>query len=70
MAERSRGDRLAETPQFLPVAVLGSTAANHSQAVSATIVVVLPGGSRIVVTPGFDAETLRRVVAVLEDRPC
>jgi len=70
LAARSQGDRVAETPRFLPVAVLGSTAANPSQAVSATIEVVLPGGPRIAVTPGFDAETLRRVVAALEDRPC
>ena len=70
LAARSQGDRLAEAPQFLPVAALGSTAANHSPAVSATIEVVLPGGPRIAVTPGFDAETLRRVVAALEDRPC
>jgi hypothetical protein len=70
LAERSEQDRVAETPRFLPVAVLDPTAASHSQAVYATIEVVLSGGSRIAVTPGFDAETLRRVVAVLEDRPC
>jgi hypothetical protein len=32
--------------------------------------IVLGPGRRIVITPGFDSETLRRVVAVLEDRPC
>jgi hypothetical protein len=34
------------------------------------IEVVLKSGPRIAVTPGFDAETLRRVVAALEPRPC
>jgi hypothetical protein len=32
--------------------------------------IVLACGPRIVVRPGFDLETLRRVVAVLEGRPC
>ena len=32
--------------------------------------VVLGPGRRIVVAPGFDTETFRRVVAVLEGRPC
>jgi hypothetical protein len=32
--------------------------------------VVLTAGRRIVVGAGFDPETLRRVIAVLEDRPC
>jgi hypothetical protein len=32
--------------------------------------VVFGEGRRIMVETGFDAETLRRVVAVLEDRTC
>jgi lambda repressor-like predicted transcriptional regulator len=70
LAARSEQDRVAETPRFLPVTVLDPTVASHSQAVTATIEVVLSGGPRIAVTPGFDAETLRRVVAALEDRSC
>jgi hypothetical protein len=34
------------------------------------VAVVLGEGRRVVVRAGFDAETLRRVVAVLEDRTC
>ena len=32
--------------------------------------IVIGPGRRVVVGPGFDSETLRRVVAVLEGRPC
>jgi len=52
------------------VAVLSATPEADSRAACATIEVVLPSGPRIAVTPGFDAETLRRVVAVLEARTC
>jgi lambda repressor-like predicted transcriptional regulator len=70
LAARSQGKLDTETPRFLPVAVLSATPGADSQASCATIEVVLPSGSRIAVTPGFDAETLRRVVAVLEARSC
>lgn len=70
LAARSQGDLATESPRFLPVTVLGTTEATPSQTASATIEVVLPGGPRIAVTPGFDAETLRRVVAVSEARSC
>ena len=70
LAARSQGKPDAETPRFLPVAVLGATRKTDSHDACATIEVVLKSGSRIAVTPGFDAETLRRVVAVLEARTC
>jgi transcriptional regulator with XRE-family HTH domain len=70
LAARSQAKLDAETPRFLPVAVLSATPETSSQAPCATIEVVLKSGSRIAVTPGFDAETLRRVVAVLEARTC
>jgi lambda repressor-like predicted transcriptional regulator len=70
LAARSQGDLVTQTPRFLPVAVLDPTTATHAQVTSAAIEVVLKSGPRIAVTPGFDAETLRRVVAVLESRPC
>jgi lambda repressor-like predicted transcriptional regulator len=70
LAARSRGDLVAETPRFLPVAVLETTTAAHTQITSAAIEIVLKSGPRIAVMPGFDAETLRRVVAVLEARTC
>jgi len=70
LAARSQAKLDAETPRFLPVAVLSATPVADSQASCATIEVVLPSGPRIAVMPGFDAETLRRVVAVLEARTC
>ena len=70
LAARSQDDLVTETPRFLPVAVLGATTAINAQAAAAAIEIVLPNGPRIAVTPGFDAETLRRVVAALEARPC
>jgi hypothetical protein len=31
---------------------------------------LLPNGRRIAVAPGFDPQTLRQLIAVLEERPC
>jgi hypothetical protein len=56
-------------PSFLPIRVAEVPAASPAQD-RAGIEVVLRAGRRIVVGSGFDPETLRRVVAVLEDRPC
>jgi hypothetical protein len=57
---------LAE-PAFLPVRVAEAQARTPGRA---GVAVVIGSGRRVVVGPGFDAETLRRVVAVLEGRPC
>lgn len=54
------------SPSFLPIRIAGAPQASEN----ATIEVVLGPGRRVAVTPGFDAETLRRVLAVLEGRPC
>lgn len=70
LAARSQTKLDAEIPRFLPVTVLGATPETSSQATCATIEVMLPSGPRIAVMPGFDAETLRRVVAALETRTC
>ena len=70
LAARLQAKPDVETPRFLPVAVLSATRETDSQATCATIEVVLKSGSRIAVTPGFDAETLRRVVAALEAPTC
>ena len=70
LTARSQEDLVTEPPRFVPVAVLGATMAIYSQAAAAAIEIVLPNGPRIAVAPGFDAETLRRVVAALEARPC
>jgi hypothetical protein len=56
-------------PAFLPVRIAEATARDEASDRTG-IEVVLGPGRRVVVAPGFDPETLRRVVAVLEDRPC
>ena len=54
---------------FLPVRVIGADR-EHEGTGRSGVEIVLGAGRRIAVGAGFDAETLRRVVAVLEDRPC
>ena len=56
-------------PAFLPVAVLADpplTATTPHQPLE----LILPHGHRIAVAPGFDADTLRRLLTVLEEPPC
>jgi hypothetical protein len=60
-------DEQAPAPTFLPVRLAESIPIEAS---GPGVEVVLGPGRRIVVAPGFDPETLRRVVAVLEGRPC
>jgi hypothetical protein len=57
------------SPAFLPVYVAESTPA-APPAPRTGVEVVLGSGRRVSVEAGFDSETLRRVVAVLEGRPC
>jgi hypothetical protein len=64
-----RPPRSDPAPAFLPVQI--AEASVRDEAPDRTgVEVVLGPTRRIVVAPGFDPETLRRVVAVLEDRPC
>ena len=51
---------------FVPVRLAQVTASSPEPTGRAPIEVVLGAGRRIVVGPGFDPETLRRVVATLE----
>ncbi len=71
-AESPQADRplrSAPPPAFLPVRVAEVTAA--SQPPDRTgVEIVLGAARRVVVGAGFDAETLRRVIAVLEGWPC
>ena len=53
-------------PAFLPVRLVEVTAPAPDAKGHAAIEVVLAGGRRILVGPGFDPETLRQVVAALE----
>jgi hypothetical protein len=60
-------DEEAPAPTFLPVRL---TEPLPVAAAAPGVEVVLGPTRRVVVTPGFDPETLRRVLAVLEGRPC
>jgi transposase len=56
-------------PHFLPVTILPDpnlvgAATTHA------LELVFSNGRRIAVAPGFDPQTLRRLLAVVEDRPC
>lgn len=65
-------DSTEDTPAvqaFLPVR-LRDAEPEHGGAGRSGVEVVLGEGRRVVIGAGFDAETLRRVVAVLEDRTC
>ncbi len=59
----------AAVPAFLPVRVVQAAAVGEAPDRSG-VEVVIGAGRRVVIGPGFDAETLRRVVAVLEGRMC
>src|SRR5262245_9656921 len=54
--------RAAEAPAFVPVQVV----ADATPAEASALEVVLVGGRAVRVAPGFDAATLRRLLAVLE----
>ena len=59
--------RAAEQPvAFVPVQV----AADAVPAQASALEVVLTDGRAVRIAPGFDAATLRRLLAVLEGRPC
>lgn len=57
------------SPAFLPVHVAEVTVASPPTNRTG-VEVVLGSGRRVLLEAGFDSETLRRVVAVLEGRPC
>ncbi|MGZ3489823.1 MAG: IS66 family insertion sequence element accessory protein TnpA [Isosphaeraceae bacterium] len=57
------------TPHFLPVTILP----DPTPAIGATqhaLELIVPNGRRIAVAPGFDPQTLRRLLTVVEDGPC
>ena|SRR6185312_8845384 len=54
---------------FLPVRLVDAPR-EYDGASRSGVEIFLGVGRRIAVEAGFDSETLRRVVAVLEDRPC
>jgi hypothetical protein len=68
---KSKPSAPVPAPAFLPVrlAEVATTVSPELRNRDA-IEVVLRTGQRVVVGPGFDQETLRRVVAALESFPC
>jgi hypothetical protein len=58
--------RDAEKAAFVPVQVVADAVADRASALE----VVLTDGRTVRVAPGFDAATLRQLLAVLEGRPC
>jgi hypothetical protein len=58
--------RAAEEAMFVPVQVVADAASPPAVALE----VVLANGRTVRVAPGFDAVTLRELLAVLEGRPC
>jgi transposase len=57
----------ATTPAFIPVRLIDEP---NPGAAATTLEVVLRGGRVVRVTPGFRADTLRELVAALEERSC
>jgi len=59
----------ANCAEFVPVTILPDPApavVANPQALE----LILPNGCRIAVAAGFDSQTLRRLITVIEDRPC
>ena len=54
---------------FLPVTILPDPVLSIT-ASQPHLELILFDGRRIAVAPGFDAQTLRRLIAVVEGRPC
>jgi hypothetical protein len=55
---------------FIPIQLTERSTPSKPLTSHSAIEIVLDGGRRIAVRAGFDEETLRRVVAALEARPC
>jgi hypothetical protein len=58
--------RAAESPAFVPVHVVADAVSAQASALE----VVLVDGRKVRVAPGFDAASLRQLLAVLEGRSC
>jgi hypothetical protein len=59
---------VASAPRFVPVTL--AVPAPETPTAPRPIEILLAGGQRVAVAQGFDPETLRQVVAALEDRLC
>ena len=56
-------------PHFLPVTILADPIPATSAA-RPPLELLLDNGRRIAVAPGFDPQTLRQLITVVEERPC
>jgi hypothetical protein len=54
---------------FLPVTILPDPTPSIPAAQS-HLELIIPNGRRIAIAPGFDSQTLRRLIAVVEEYPC
>ncbi len=63
---RQLAERDANATAFVPVQVV----TDEAHGAGGTLEVMLSGGRSVRVARGFDAPTLRRVLAVLEEKPC
>jgi hypothetical protein len=59
----------ATEPAFLHVTVLADPP-RPEMTPHRPLELILPSGRRVAVAPGFDADTLRRLLSVLEGPPC
>lgn len=59
----------ADRPRLVPVTLVTDPVAPESPSVADRLVLVLDGRRRIAIAPGFDADTLRRLIEAIEDRP-
>jgi hypothetical protein len=55
---------------FLPVTVLPDPIPATAAFLREPLELLLGNGRRIAVAPGFDPQTLRQLIAVVEERPC
>ncbi|MDG3003166.1 IS66 family insertion sequence element accessory protein TnpA [Paludisphaera mucosa] len=58
-----------DRPRLVPVTLVADPVAPESAPTADALVLILDGRRRIAVAPGFDAETLRRLVDAIEGRP-
>ncbi len=68
LADRDRETAAAELPQFVPVLLPGAAPSEAA----ASFELLLPQGRLLRVPAGFDADSLRRLLAVLQEEaePC
>jgi len=63
-------DAADTTPLFLPVLCSPASQPDRAPSAAAPLEVILGDGLRIAVAPGFDPQTLRRIVDALRRPPC